>query len=88
VLKNQAYIAEASRAGAYYLPFLFIRNAAGLIRLYGYWTMRKWSVYLFVVLTAAGVIESTLAHRHIQTFGLVAEIVMIGIGILYIKRMK
>ena len=88
VLKKQAYVAEAARAGPHYFPFLFLRNAAGLIRLYGYWTMRKWSVYLFVVLTVAGVIESTLVHRHIQTFGIVAEIVMIGIGFFYIKRMK
>jgi len=88
IFQGQTYVAHATRVGAHYFPFLFIRNAADLIRLYGYWTMRKWSVYLCAILIVVGVSESLLTRTLIKPFGITMEIIILGLGILYYKRMK
>ncbi len=88
VFQSDAYVARAARVGAYYLPYLFFSNALDVLQFYGYWTMRKWSVYLQTILIVAGVAETLLRQMPITPFDITMEVIMLGLGILYYKRMK
>jgi hypothetical protein len=58
-----------------------------LIALIGYWKMRKWGVYLYAV----GIVVSVLFGLIDKSFSfgsLILSIVVVGIGLLYFKRMS
>jgi hypothetical protein len=73
--------------GVIIIPFLmsiFILWVAGMI---GYWKMKRWGVYLYFVMAVISIGGGFLFNLQTGTFSYLMPIIVIGIGLIYFKRM-
>ena len=73
--------------GAIIMPFLmsiFIFWVAGMI---GYWKMKRWGVYLYCVMAVISIGGGFLFDLQTGTFSYLMPIIVIGVGLIYFKRM-
>lgn len=73
--------------GVIIIPFLmsiFIFWVAGMI---GYWKMKRWGVYLYIVMAVISIGGGFLFNLQTGTFSYLMPIIVIGIGLIYLKRM-
>jgi hypothetical protein len=73
--------------GVIIIPFLmsiFIFWVAGMI---GYWKMKRWGVHLYIVMAVISIGAGFLFNLQTGTISYLMPIIVIGIGLIYFKRM-
>ena len=77
----------ATQYGPTYLPLTAISTLLTLAAAVGMWMMRKWGVYLYIALTVFGIIYG-LAIGITAPTGYIGSIIVTGIGLYSLKKMK
>ena len=73
--------------GAWYPPYLGFSTLLGIACFVGFWTMRKWALFLYTSLWIFNQIVM-LSTGHWSPFSLLIPGIMIAIGFKYLDRMR
>jgi hypothetical protein len=87
LLNPSARTEMIQETGLIIIPFLmsiFIFWVAGLI---GYWKMKRWGLYLYTVMAVISIGAGFLFNLQTGTISYLMPIIVIGIGLIYFKRM-
>lgn len=75
------------RYGSWFPLLTGFFDLIGLLALIGYWKMRKWGVYLYLVLTLAGLVYAIFADVRVSIVNYLLPVALIVAGFAYLKRM-
>jgi hypothetical protein len=87
LLNPSARTQTIQETGLIIIPFLmsiFILWVAGLI---GYWNMKRWGLYLYSVMAIISMGGGFLLNLKTGLLSYIMPIIVIGIGLIYFRRM-
>ena len=76
--------------GSWYGPYFLISFVLTVISMIGIWRMKKWGLYLYLVLFLVGIIIGIVAKVHFTLptlLGVIVPIVIIAVGLANLKKM-
>lgn len=77
----------AQQFGGTMIPIAGLVSILDIAAGVGYWNMRKWGVYLYIIAVVVGYGGSLLHHIKITIFDLI-PVAILSIGFTYLKRMR
>jgi hypothetical protein len=77
----------AQQFGIWFVPLVIVQLSGGIASIVGLWMMRKWGLYLYVALTALGIVIDVVAGEGDRAGGYFIPIFVIIMGFRYSKRM-
>jgi hypothetical protein len=77
----------AQQFGIWFVPLAIVQLGSGIASIVGLWMMRKWGLYLYVALTALGIVIDALVGGGNQAGGYLVPFLVIITGFRHLKRM-
>ncbi|MFQ6036351.1 MAG: hypothetical protein ACE5NM_10995 [Sedimentisphaerales bacterium] len=77
--------------GSWYGPYFLISFVLTVISMIGIWRMKKWGLYLYLVLFLVGIIIGIVAKVRFTLptlLGVIVPIVIIAVGLANLKKMN
>lgn len=75
------------RHGVLYVPITLLTTILALAGLIGYWTMKKWGVYVYAAMVVITIIYYLIAGIP-DTFGHIYRLVIVAVGFVYLRKMS
>ena len=75
------------RVGYWFVPVLLLLDALGILVFVGFWKMRRWAVYLYIALILFSTILFVSLNQPSPLLSYAVPIVIIGVGLIHIKKM-